>query len=108
MAVRTKPGVRFGGFTPALCVMLSVLVEMDEGKPVGGQPEDLVITAGSDGKHSPNSRHYKFEALDIRSKAFPSPAAKEQFRAAYERRLGGQFRVLLEGFGRSYEHFHVQ
>jgi len=104
--VTCKPGVRFGGFTAGLCRILSVLVEMAE-DGLEGMPPTLVITSGSD-HHHPPSRHVTFEAIDIRSKTFATVEAKERFRAAYERRLGPQFTVLLECLGESNEHFHAQ
>lgn len=68
----------------------------------------LVITSANDGQHMPTSRHYRDEALDIRSKTFASNAGKYRFRSDFERALGPQFRVILEGLGTENEHFHAQ
>ena len=69
---------------------------------------DLVITSGNDSTHSHASRHYRDEAIDVRTHNFRSREAKRTFRAAWEMALGGQFRVLLEGEGTPNEHFHAQ
>lgn len=69
---------------------------------------ELVVTSISDSQHSPNSRHYRNEAIDIRSKNFPTRESKRQFRAFYEMLLGPNFRVLLEAEGTPNEHFHAQ
>lgn len=105
--VTCKTGVRFKGFTPGLCRLLTVLTELAS---EGGAdlPAALVITSANDSTHGPTSRHYRNEAIDIRSKNFTSHAAKLQFRADYEARLGPKFRVLMESVGTPNEHFHAQ
>ena len=69
---------------------------------------EIVITSINDSTHSENSRHYRNEAIDIRSKNFPSREVKRNFRAKYEEMLGPKFRVLLENEGTENEHFHTQ
>lgn len=68
----------------------------------------LVITSINDGNHSPNSRHYTDEAIDVRSRNFPSEESKQLFRQELELFLGGKFRVLYENAGTDNEHFHIQ
>lgn len=105
MRVTTKPGVDFMVITPALVRMFDCLVKWPNTEDL---PPELVITSGSDGAHVVNSKHYRGEAIDVRSHAFPSHASKARFRAALEHSLGQKFRVLLEGAGTTAEHFHCQ
>jgi len=104
--VRTKSGVVFGGFTLTLCEILTALC--DVAGVWMGLPEDIVITSGSDGAHHPRSKHYTYQAIDIRSKNFPNAAAKERFVAQLRHRLGPRYTVLHESVGHPSEHFHVQ
>lgn len=110
MALLVKPGVTFKRFTPALIHILNVLLQItQEGRElVPGMPEDLVITSANDSTHQSNSRHYKDEALDIRSKSFPHRASKDLFRMNLQTRLGPKFTVLFEYEGQAQEHFHAQ
>jgi hypothetical protein len=71
-------------------------------------PSQVVVTACIDGVHSRNSRHYALEALDVRSKNFPSLDAKNKFAEALRRELGQEYLVLLEHLGLTNEHFHIQ
>lgn len=109
-ALVVKTGAVFHRFTPALVHMLNVLLQMaQEGRDlVPGMPEDLVITSAHDSTHAATSRHYKDEALDLRSKSFPHRAAKDLFRMNLQSRLGPKFTVLFENEGQAQEHFHVQ
>lgn len=104
--VKTKPGVELE-FSLATLHMLNVLAALARYDTELALPTEIVITAGTDGKHAHNSRHYRAEALDIRSKNFRL-TSKEAFRARLERALGPKFRVLLEGLGTANEHFHAQ
>lgn len=67
-----------------------------------GNPYACVITSGSDGKHGPNSLHYKGKALDLRTNTIlPAllPTLVKELRWA----LGEQFDVVLES-----DHIHVE
>jgi len=105
-----KPGVVFKRFTPALVRMLEALqsIGLSGRELVPGMPEDLVITSANDSTHGPGSRHYKDEALDLRSKSFPTRASKDIFRMTLQSRLGPKFSVLFENEGGEQEHFHCQ
>lgn len=61
---------------------------------------EIVITAGSDGKHMAGSRHYLGEALDIRKWNIADVPA---FVKALQAQLGPKFSVLVEA-----DHIHVQ
>jgi hypothetical protein len=106
MAVVTKPDVRFGGFTFALLTILDTVVWCDA-HPVPGQPKDLMITSASDGTHMKTSRHYTYEALDLRCKDMV-PSVKQAFISNLKVELGEAFTVLLEDEGKANEHLHLQ
>jgi len=76
MILTVKRGVAFDYKTAALSHLLTTLFLME---PQEGWPNVLVITSGSDGQHSPNSRHYKGDAIDVRSHNFARDA-REAFR----------------------------
>jgi hypothetical protein len=71
-------------------------------------PVDIVITAGSDGKHKRGSLHYSYAAIDVRSKNFPNRASKVRFVELVLKRLGADFEGFLEGGGTANEHFHFE
>ena len=104
-AVTVKPTVRFEEDSLALGRLLGTLLQV---AVVWTEPPVFVVTAGSDGQHMEDSRHYTGEAIDVRSKNFPTLEAKERFREAYEMALGPKFRVLFESVGTNQEHFHAQ
>lgn len=112
MLMAFKPGVRLNLQHPAIVRMLigaAIAAEDHAGSYTG----ELVITAGNDSVHGTASRHYRDEAIDIRSKNFISRDAKRDFRAHLENILNLglgklQFRVLLESEDTANEHFHVQ
>ncbi len=101
--VLCKSGVVFGGFTPALIRIIQVLLELQEAEP----ELKFVITSASDGQHMDNSKHYTFEALDVRSKTFP-PDKKQEIYKRLKVMLGVKFTVLLEHLGQPNEHYHIQ
>ena len=107
MAVTTKPGVVFKGFTFPLLTILDTLVWLDT-HPVVGQPPDLVITSGNDSAHKPKSKHYENLAVDVRAKSFPDLVTKTRFVDALRKELGPTFTVLHECVGKPNEHFHLQ
>ncbi len=88
-----KPGAQFAHDSLALGRILATLLSLD-------YAGELVITSGSDGTHNPNSRHYRGEAVDIRTRNLPNP---EAVRAQLAAALGPKFSVLNEG-----DHLHVQ
>jgi hypothetical protein len=98
--VTTKSDVKFGGFTSGLIKILYVVNKVASTYP-------MMITSGSEGTHLPNSRHYTFEAVDVRSNWF-KPDIKPMVKALLEMELGSQFTVLLENENGPNEHFHIQ
>jgi hypothetical protein len=105
--VSCKSGVRFKGFTRALVRIVGAVLLVAERTP---GMRDVVITSANDGRHSkrPRSRHYTNEALDIRSRTFPTDAARQAFLRALRSELGRKFWCAYEGHGTPNAHFHVQ
>lgn len=71
-------------------------------------PHDVYITSGNDSAHMVGSKHYTNEAVDIRSKNFPSAQAKRLFISDVLLRLGTGYDMILEGEGTVNEHFHLE
>lgn len=69
---------------------------------------NVTVTAGNDGQHMKGSKHYSYEALDVRSKDFPSSKAKADFLATVMARLGDQYQGFLELPNTPNEHFHIE
>lgn len=63
---------------------------------------DPVITSGNDGVHMKGSKHYTFEALDIRTSNIPKGKV-QPFIAALFKRLGSDFDIVLER-----DHIHCE
>lgn len=68
---------------------------------------DMLITAGTDGVHMKESKHYSGDALDIRTKHLSS-SARANLLMEIRRRLGGDYDVVLESLGRRNEHAHIE
>lgn len=100
-----KPSVRFTAFTPALLRILRAVYTVAS---TCTDVSNVVITSANDSTHGEKSRHYTNEALDLRSKSFPTVAAKQRFAARLRADLGSAFTVLYEGAGTPNEHWHVQ
>jgi len=105
-----KSGARVRRMTPALIAILNAAAQAQEEL---GYPKVLVVTSINDGRHSTNSRHYKDEAIDFRTKgpvrnSMGSTLRKRTFRSRIEMLAGSRFRALLEGLGTPNEHVHVQ
>lgn len=94
-----KPGVRFKGFTAALIRILRAVWTVDPTR---------TITSANDATHSPSSRHYTNEALDLRVHDLPSEAARRRVAAALRAELGPAFTVLYESPGTPNAHIHIQ
>ena len=114
MAVAFKKSVRVEEFTQALAWMLYILEQVSRIHP--SFPNPIVVTSIDDGKHSTNSKHYKGEALDIRTHNFEDTMSKRVFMNTYLRELNkhpeaaetDKFIILHESIGTPNEHFHVQ
>ena len=90
-----KNGVDLRGLSPQMAIAYTIACRCY------GQ-YDCVITSASDGKHGPNSLHYKGQALDLRTRHLPEPAVQgiiDRLKTA----LGGQFDVVRES-----DHAHIE
>lgn len=63
---------------------------------------ELVITSGSDGVHSPNSKHYEGNAVDIRKWNIPE-SKRDCVVITLRLLLGDEYQVILED-----THIHVE
>lgn len=117
--IACKNGVKLNGVTPAIAWIFFILDSFVRHSGAKYLPEVLTITSIYDGTHLPDSRHYRGEAIDIRTKNFSTMADKIKFRAELEDALnshplvtaqgsGPHFRVLLENPNTDNEHLHVQ
>ena len=108
MILFKSDGVNIKVLTPELALILYRLETFHRLKLVP-MPDDLVITSINDSTHGIDSKHYKNQAIDIRSHNFDSIGHKQLFRKEFERVLGSEiYTVLLEDEGGANEHFHVQ
>lgn len=94
--------ISISGLVPELKDALMLKIEPAFAK----QKLDAVITSGRENyKHSTTySRHYAGMAVDIRSKTVKD---KHRLKANLKRRLGKDFKVLLESEGKPWEHYHI-
>lgn len=101
MKLQIKSGVAFDVDSFALGRLLAGLLLMPT--PDGWAHGDtLTVTSGSDGAHAANSRHYRGEALDLRTRGW-SPSDRAVMVVQVEAMLGQKFRCLDE-----VDHLHVQ
>jgi hypothetical protein len=108
MALKTKSSaVLFPEFTVSLCHILSKLEEIHRLNKCP-QPENLIITSANDSKHKIESKHYKNQALDLRSKNFKTETEKADFMQELSKALGPKFTIIYEYPGLVNEHFHIQ
>ena len=90
-----KSGVDIRGLTPQMAIAYTIACRCY------GQ-YDCVITSASDGKHGPNSLHYKGQALDLRTRHLNGQGLQAVYHKLKES-LGEQFDVVLES-----DHIHVE
>lgn len=93
-----KSGVDLRGVQPQMAIAYSIACAVWQER--AGVP--CVITSASDGKHGPNSLHYKGMALDLRTHSLRSEQVAPVF-AALKSALGAQFDVVLE-----VDHIHLE
>lgn len=70
--------------------------------------KQVVITSGADGCHVTGSKHYRGDALDIRTKDMPNAEVKREFVKLVIQRLGEGYQGFLENEGTSNEHAHFE
>lgn len=67
-----------------------------------GMGFDVIITAGVDGVHMKGSKHYTYEALDLRTSNIPPPLVPV-YLDKLKTRLGPDYDVVLES-----DHIHAE
>lgn len=96
--VRLKKGASIKGIQPemlfALIVVSPIMFEYGQ---------ECVVTSGTDGKHSKNSKHYLGYAIDLRSWVLRDTSTEAHCAKDMQDALGAEFLVLVEG-----SHIHVQ
>ena len=93
-----KVGVDIRGIQPQIVLAYCIANAIYHDK--AGIP--CVITSASDGKHGPNSLHYKGLALDLRTSSL-KPEQVQPIYLALQSALGPQFDVVLEE-----DHIHCE
>jgi hypothetical protein len=99
-----KHGVRIRGISPELIVGWSVANQVFDKFGF-----DCMVTSCNDRHHSRGSRHYRGDAVDLRSKHVPVEK-KRQIEQEVQRRLAPleDFDFFLEAAGTDNEHYHLQ
>jgi len=93
----TKPGVSVAGLQAEAVYGLMIVREVFR-----EHSREMVVTSGTDGKHSPGSLHYIGQAFDLRSRHIPQPDLDTIVTRCRER-LPGSFDVVLES-----DHIHIE
>lgn len=96
-SMKLKPGASIKGLQSEMVLGLSICDSVYSKHGV-----EMVITAGTDGKHSPGSLHYVGLAVDLRTSNVPADKLKT-LEVALQDSLQAQFDVILES-----DHFHVE
>lgn len=97
--MQIKSGVKMTGLVPQLLVGLMALKEEYDKLGV-----EVVITSGTDGRHSVGSKHYAGAALDVRTRTLKDPdITGPQIVHRLRGKLGPDFDILFEG-----DHIHVE
>ena len=97
--MQIKSGVKLTALAPQLLVGLMALHEEYDKLNV-----EVVITSGTDGRHSVGSKHYRGDALDIRTRNLPDPqTTAPQIVHRLRGQLGPDFDILFET-----DHIHME
>jgi hypothetical protein len=67
----------------------------------------MIITSANDGRHLEGSKHYKNEALDLRTKHLTPDEKDKLFKFLIEELEAGAL-VIFEERGKENEHIHIQ
>lgn len=95
MSLAVKPGVQ-----PRIITILAAISQVARKRNI-----TITITAGIDGKHAINSKHYSLEAVDFRTKDLKD---KRGVILDLSTLLGPSYDVILESEGSLNEHGHVE
>lgn len=97
--IRLKKGVTISGLVPEMVFASQVIAGV-----LHKYGQEAVITSGTEGKHSKNSRHYIGGALDWRTWHLQDIGSEGDCAKEIQECLGGEFYVMLH-IG---SHIHVQ
>lgn len=100
-----KPGVKLWAGGIGLHERLLWALHILEG--LWGPNRLLTVTSALDGKHMKRSLHYKGLAVDVRTNDIPS-LEKVRLVESAAAVLGTNFDVVLEDWGGTNEHLHVE
>lgn len=96
---------------PTADLLLLLAIGEKACKAVGAGTE-LLLTHGTDGKHSAKSKHYGGNAVDclaIRPDGTPLPDAEQQVVVdRWQARAGPDYDVIYEGAGTDNRHIHAE
>ena len=88
--MRVKPGARIRHCSAQ--ILFAAVVANEVFHEYG---RELVITSGTDGKHSRTSLHYRGDAIDLRTREFDESVVQDVADTIAER-LGPDFDVVVE------------
>lgn len=95
--MKIKSDVKLLGFKPEMIIALLI------SEPIlATYGQELVVTSGTDSKHSKNSRHYIGYGVDLRSRDI-DPEEIDACSAELTNALGSEFYCAYE-----HNHFHIQ
>ncbi len=97
--MRVKPGARIRHCSAQ--ILFAAVVANEVFHEYG---RELVITSGTDGKHSRTSLHYRGDAIDLRTREL-DPSVVEAVAGEIRNRLGPDFDVVVE---RTHIHMEYQ
>lgn len=96
--MKIKKGVSLNGLTTQILLALFIAERVwDE------YGQELVITAGSEGKHSVDSLHYSGNAVDLRTRYFYNPEQIKEVARVLRIKLGTDFDVVVHK-----THIHIE
>ena len=98
-----KSGVKVQGFHPELNLGLFIANEVYAVHGV-----NMVVTSGTEGKHSRTSSHYLGLAADLRVRNLPNTVSPYDIAREIQSRLGPDYDVIFEGEGTPNAHIHLQ
>lgn len=95
--MRVKDGVTFDGVKGPILYAMHLIEKIMEGTG------EYCITSVTDGKHGPNSLHYKGLAMDLRTRHLKEVANVNLIAKAIRGELGGMYDVVVER-----DHIHIE
>lgn len=101
--LKLKQGVSLKGLTPEMLVGIIAI-----NTAFNSRGFDCVITSCNDATHSVNSKHYKGNAVDVRTKHITTDRTKNEIVDLIKLALDESFDIILENAHTDNEHLHVE